>query len=414
MQGHSQCGGSRRRFLQSSAAAGAAIAVPGSGRAARAAQDAADEPRVPLVTLGKTGRKVTRLGMGTSWAVSPSFMQAALLSGVRYIDTSERYENGRAEQVIGQVLERTGLRDDVHLVTKTTRYRGVADPVPVFLRDIDRSLERLRTDYVDAYLIHGIAGENLKMLKDPAVKGAFEQLKAKGKIRFCGFSCHDPMLPELLETAAEVGWIDQVMIQYNFRAVDHDKLQRAIDSASKANIGLVAMKTQRGADAVLKAIDNDERLFEIDHTLKRMRDEGIKKEVAAIKAVWADERMRVAVSEMTTFSDLRENVQASREPLSLKEARLLDEHRRKTAHLSCQGCGHHCEPAAGGLPVADVLRYFRYYAAYGKRSEARALYQALPAETRALAQGDLSAAEHACPHGLPVVDLVRQADRVLS
>ena len=64
--------------------------------------------------------------------------------------------------------------------------------------------------------------------------------------------------------------------------------------------------------------------------------------------------------------------------------------------------------------MATVLRYLRYYAAYGKRQEARALYQALPAEARDLARADLDAAERACPHGLPVVDLVRQADRHLS
>ena len=68
---------------------------------------------MPTVTLGRTGQKVTILGMGTSWALSPSFVQAALYSGVRYIDTSEVYENTRAEKIIGEVLDRTGARKDV-------------------------------------------------------------------------------------------------------------------------------------------------------------------------------------------------------------------------------------------------------------------------------------------------------------
>jgi predicted aldo/keto reductase-like oxidoreductase len=352
--------------------------------------------------------------MGTSWAVSPSFVQAALLSGVRFIDTSESYENTRVEQVLGQVLERTGLRKDTYLVTKTTRYRGVPDQAAVFPSELEKSLERLRTDYVDAYYIHGIAGGDIGMLSDPNIKATFEKLKAAGKIRFAGLSCHDAMLPEILEKAAEVGWIDQVMIQYSFRAVDHDTLQRAIDKASKAKIGLVAMKTQRGADAVVDAIDNDGRLFAIDQTMKRLREAGIKKEVAAVKSVWYDDRMQVVVSEMTNFSDLRENVAASREPLTIEEARLLEEHRQKTAHLYCHGCGHLCETAAKGVPVATVLRYLRYYAAYGKRSEARALYQALPAEARDLARADLAAAERACPRGLPVANLVQLADTHLG
>ena len=408
---HGSCDGSRRRFLTNTAAAGATLAASPMLHA-QARDDQA--PKVPLVTLGKTGQKVTKLGMGTSWSLSPSFAQAALLSGVRYIDTSETYENTKSEQVLGQVLERTGLRDEVYLVTKTKGYDGTADPAAAIAASLEASLKRLRTDHVDAFYMHGIAGKHLGLLRDPAIKGVFERLKAQGKIRYAGFSCHDAMLPELLQAGAEAGWIDQVMIQYNFRAVDHEKLQRAIDSASAANVGLVAMKTQGGADAVINAIDNQQDLFAIDRNLSKLREQGVKKEVAAIKSVWLDDRIQVVVSEMTNFSDLRENVAASNEPLTPKEARLLEEHRLKTAHLYCHGCGHLCETAARGVPVATVLRYLRYYASYGKRSEARALYQALPPSARDLAAADLQAAERSCPHGLPVARLVQIADRHLG
>ena len=64
--------------------------------------------------------------------------------------------------------------------------------------------------------------------------------------------------------------------------------------------------------------------------------------------------------------------------------------------------------------MATVLRYLRYYEVYGKRQEARALYQALPPIARELASANLLAAEAACPHGLPVADLIRTADRRLS
>ena len=117
---------------------------------------------------------------------------------------------------------------------------------------------------------------------------------------------------------------------------------------------------------------------------------------------------------MTNRAHLKENMGAAVNPLSPKEARLLEEHRQKTANLYCHGCGHLCETAARGVPVSTVMRYLRYYSAYGKRQEARALYQALPAEARDLARADLEAAEKACPHGLPVVQLIGMADRRLS
>ena len=90
--------------------------------------------------------------------------------------------------------------------------------------------------------------------------------------------------------------------------------------------------------------------------------------------------MQVVVSEMTNRErPPREHRRQPRRRSTAKEARLLEEHREATAHLYCHGCGHLCETAAKGVPVATVLRYLRYYEVYGKREEARALYQALPA-----------------------------------
>ena len=112
---------------------------------------------------------------------------------------------------------------------------------------------------------------------------------------------------------------------------------------------------------------------------------------------------------------LHENMAAARDhALSLREQKLLEEYRLATAHLYCHGCGHHCEPAAGGVAVADILRYLRYHEVYGKRQRARELYQALSPEARNLAGADLAAAQAACPHGLPIVELLHRADRQMG
>jgi predicted aldo/keto reductase-like oxidoreductase len=392
------CDGSRRQFLKTAAASGAVLASADTILAA--------PPKSPLpeVTLGKTGVKVTKLGMGTSWAVAESFVQRAIASGVRYIDTSEAYERGKAEIALGNVFARTGQRKDVYLVSKNTRYEGTkgAARAKTFIDQLEGSLKRLQTDYVDAYYIHGIRGRDIDMFTDPDVIKAFEELKKAGKIKFAGFSCHDAMLPELVEAGAKSGWIDQMMIQYNFRTMDGDKIKKAVDAASKYNLGIVAMKTQGGANE-----------FKAGENLPRMNalvEKGFKPHQAAIKAVLNDERIHVAVSEMTNFDELNENMGSVVDPLTKKEAMLLEEHRVLTANRYCHGCGHLCESAAKGVPVATVLRYYRYYESYGKREEARALYQALPAESRAIADLNLAGLDEACPHGLPVTDLLRKAD----
>ena len=63
------------------------------------------------------------------------------------------------------------------------------------------------------------------------------------------------------------------------------------------------------------------------------------------------------------------------------------------------------------VAVSNILRYLRYHEIYGKRQRAAELYQALPADARNLAQADLAAAEAACPHGLPIVELIHRAER---
>ena len=98
---------------------------------------------------------------------------------------------------------------------------------------LNASLERLRTDYVDCYYLHGVGGREISLFSDPDVKAAFEKLKKSGKIKFCGFSCHDRRLPEIVTAAAECGWIDQMMIQYNYRTMGTDEVRRGTDAAAK-------------------------------------------------------------------------------------------------------------------------------------------------------------------------------------
>jgi predicted aldo/keto reductase-like oxidoreductase len=399
-------GGSRRDFLKAAAATGGAAALA-SGESAWAEQPGAAQAALPTVTLGKTGQKVTVLGQGTSWTLQPAFLQAAFFSGVRYVDCSESYEGGRCEKTLGEVLERTNLRKDVYLVTKCGRKVGGAGAFKNYEQHLNASLERLRTDYVDSYYLHGMSGRDIPLFTDPDVKAAFEKLKKSGKIRFCGLSCHDGKLPEIVTAAAECGWIDQIMIQYNFRTMGVDDVRRAVDAASKAKLGIVAMKTQSGAGSFREA--------DTAPKYKEFIEKGIKKEQAAIKTVLFDHRIHVVVSEMTNRDMLRENMAASADhTLSSRDQKLLEEYRLATSHLYCHGCGQNCEPAAGGVAVADILRFLRYDEVYGKRRRARELYQALPAEARNLVAADLAAAQAACPHGLPVAELLRRADEKMG
>ena len=328
---------------------------------------------------------------------------------MRYIDTSESYENGNAEKTLGEVLERTKMRKDVYLVTKNSRGKvGGSRAFPTFEKRLEASLERLRTDYIDCYYLHGVEGREIGLLRDPDVKAAFEKLKKSGQDQVLR-----ALLPRWPAARNRHG-----RRRERLDRSDHDPVQLSDHDHRRCQ-----KSSRRGSEGQPGHRRNEDpgrcRPFPggcaPSPKFKEFVDKGFKEQKAAIKTVFADHRVHAVVSEMTNRDMLRENIEATRDhSLTLHEQKQLEDYRQATAHLYCHGCGHHCEPAANGVAVSDILRYLRYHEVYGKRQRAAELYQALPAEARNIVGTDLTAAQAACPHGLPVVEFLHRADRQMG
>src|SRR5215468_2233841 len=159
-------------------------------------------------TLGKTGEKVSAIGLGgahigraASAELATRVVRAAIDQGITFMDNCWDYANGEAERRMGAAL-RDGYRQKVFLMTKFDgRTRESA------AKQIDESLQRLETDHVDLMQYH----ENIRM-EDPdrffADGGPLEALvdaKKAGKIRYIGFTGHkDPAVHlRMLEVAAQ-------------------------------------------------------------------------------------------------------------------------------------------------------------------------------------------------------------------
>ena len=384
----------RRDFLARSATIGAGAALTGAFGCAGVEQMAG---RIPTVTLGKTGEKVTTLGFGGGVKVTPQLLNATLTEGITYIDTAQGYGGGDSEKAIGEILEVNGRRKECFIVTKSGQHDADS-----FVSNLEKtSLERLRTDYVDLYCLHNIKDPDRL---DSEMKATAERLKASGKIRFFGFSCHDAGMVGAVNRAAEVGFVDAIMIKYNFRTYKEDDLNRAIDRCTEAGIGLIAMKTQGGA------------VESFQDRVDPFVASGFNKYQAALKAVWTDERMHSVVSSMNTIQKVQENAAAARnKTLTAAERRLLDRYAAETDHLYCRGCADLCEGCVNGpVKIADTLRYRMYHEYYGEHDLASHLFRRLPAAERSIAGVDFAAAEAACPHRLPIGELMRDAAIVLG
>ena len=348
---------------------------------------------MPLSKLGKTGEKVSALGFGGGGTVAkaPRLLPSAIQKGVTYIDTAEGYDNGNSEREIGKYLATVDTRKDLFIVTKT----GDHDPAKLE-EHLDGSLERLQTDYVDVLYLHNL-GDPERL--DGEMMAAAEALKKSGKTRLFGLSSHHEQMIPVLGKAAEVGFIDMLMMKYNFRDYGDADLNAALDKCHEAEVGLVAMKT--GAGAV-----PDFAEFE---------KEGLSKQVVSLKATLADPRIAVVVSKMANMEQVTQNSTAAKEQkLSRAEWELLERYAQATNHLYCRGCQSVCGPACGGIAVADILRYKMYHDGYGEVAEARELYAALPAERKAIAGVDFAKAERACPQGIAIASALADADSTLS
>ena len=103
---------------------------------------------------------------------------------------------------------------------------------------------------------------------------------------------------ELLAEAAKHSWIDVIMFRYNFRQYGNKELNAAMDACAKANIGLIAMKTQASAAS-------------FESAWKPFSKDGYTKHQAVLKAVWADKRIAASVSHMDSLGKLEQNVAAA-------------------------------------------------------------------------------------------------------
>lgn len=383
----------RRGFLKGTLASAGALALGGRARKAVAAPD--DGPKIPLRRLGKTDAMVSRLIAGTALPLSLPYLKRAFDLGVTGFDLADCYNGGNSEQVFGQFLERTKLRDKIFLISKSCPH-----DVSTATATLDTSLERMKTDHLDLFFLHNLTDPDRL---DAEMKQTAERLKKQGKIKAFGFSCHAPRLIENLKRAAKVGFVDAILFKYNFRDYDNDRLNRAIDACKKADIGLIAMKTQ-GAH------------LSFAQRVQPFRAKGLTQHQAVLKAVWEDQRIDLVVSAMKGFGQLAQNTAAAQERTKLGSAD-LDRLRRfadDTKHLYCRGCEHHCVPALERpVAVADTVRLLTYHDEYGEQDKARRLFSQLPAATRQLGDMDFAPAQAACPYGVDVPAIMRRAQDVL-
>jgi predicted aldo/keto reductase-like oxidoreductase len=265
------------------------------------------------------------------------------------------------------------------------------------LAELDTSLSELKTDYVDIWYLHGKA--SAADIHDDMIE-AQQLAKQQGKVRFTGISTHSGQ-PQLLPWMVQKGAFDVVLSAFNFTM--DPATEQAIAAASKAGMGVVAMKVMAGGTRSLRPGDpNRQKLSQPGAML------------AALKWVINHPGVSTTVPSMTDMDQLEENVKAMEHPLSSADEKLLAAHLETIQPFYCRMCGK-CEgTCAKGLPVADVLRCLTYADGYGQFALGRERFLELPAQRLAVRCADCAECTVRCPYGVQVSSRMARAQELFA
>jgi predicted aldo/keto reductase-like oxidoreductase len=360
--------------------------------------------------LGNTGMKISDISLGSGGVDSPNTVRLAYELGINYFDTAEMYQKGRAERFIGEALK--GKRDKVYITSKV-----LTEPDwkrEQMMTELEGSLKRLQTDYLDVYMNHAV--NEIARIQSPEWQEFVALAKKQGKIRFSGMSGHAGNLQECLHYAIDNDLVDVILTAYNFGTdpAFYEKFTKAFDfianqeglpqvlaKARKKGIGTIAMKTQMGAKL------NDIRPYEWGEATFSQ---------AAFRWVFTDPNVDALIVSMRSLRQVIEYVGASGQVgVGKDEARLLREYiglaNASYCRNDCSACEGSC-PAAVSIP--DVLRARMYAVDYGAGEMAQDSYERAAVNAAACESCTDPICLAACPYGVTVPELTREAARLLG
>ncbi len=313
----------------------------------------------------KYGNKLSILGFGCmrfprklgaiDMAETEREIMTAYQNGVNYFDTAYIYPG--SETALGTILQKHSIREKVHIATKLPHYliksREGLDKL------FAEELKRLRTDYVDYYLMHMLTDiDAWNRLKELGIEDWLAEKKANGQIKQIGFSYHgnSEMFCRLVDA---YDW-DFCMIQYNYMDEHTQAGRRGLEYAHAKGMAVMIMEPLRGGKLVSHLPEEAKRIFDsykIKHTPAQW----------AFRWLWNQPQVTVVLSGMNSDEMVRDNIQTA----STVEIGELGEEEESMLQsvvaainskmkVGCTGCGY-CMPCPMHVDIPGT------FAAYNRR-----------------------------------------------
>lgn len=293
--------------------------------------------------LGNTDIKLPVVSFGVMRADNPNLAKAALDAGIEHFDTAHGYQNGNNEKMLGEELKNYP-RDSFTIATKVG-----ARNKKEFLERLDTSLERLQMDHVDILYAHGLSSRE-EVLSE-SVLDALQTAKKQGKTRYIGLSTHSNEA-EVIKAAIDSGVHEVVLTAYNFKQDHKDELTERIKEASRAGLGIVAMKTMAGGDMGKNA---DTKMHY----------------QAALKWALNNPHVHTTIPGIINYEQLDENVAVMNDLNMNQEEKNFLYAASFEEGLYCNGCQECTRACRKNLPIPDMMRAYMYAHGYREVKKAK-------------------------------------------
>ena len=360
--------------------------------------------------LGFGCMRFTRKGSGIDHEKAEKEILSAFHQGVNYFDTAYLYPG--SEACLGKVLEDNHIRGQVKVATKLPQYM-VKSPAAID-KYFDEELKRLRTNYIDYYLMHMLTDfASWENLKKNGIEDWIKRKKEEGAIRQVGFSFHGTtdMFLRILE---DYDW-DFCQIQYNYLDEHIQAGRRGLQAAAAKGIPVIIMEPLRGGKLVSSLPAEAKKLI-AEHGKKRSAAEW------AFRWLWDQPEVTCVLSGMNSMEMIAENCRIASEV----QAGEFDEADfamiagikaaiEKTTKVGCTGCSY-CMPCPKGVDIPATFRCYNAMYTEGK-SDARFEYARNVGLRKNGAFADqcveCGKCEQHCPQKLEIRKLLKEADKAL-
>lgn len=360
--------------------------------------------------LGYGCMRFTKKGGSADYEKAEAEVLRAIELGVNYFDTAYIYPGN--EECLGKILANNHVREKINIATKLPQY--MIKTKAAIDKTFEEELRRLRTDYIDYYLMHMFTDiqewENIKAL---GIEDWIKEHKANGSIRQIGFSYHGDtdMFLKILDA---YDW-DFCQIQYNYMDEHSQAGRKGLMAAAEKGIPVIIMEPLRGGKLV-------NQLPEEALTLMKDSERAYSAAEWGLRWLWDQPEVTCILSGMNSMEMVEENIRIASDveagQFTDSDFELIENVKniiRQKEKVGCTGC-RYCMPCPKGVDIPGIFHYYNL-TALQKKSSARFEF----ARNLGIRQEPVFASqcigcgkcEKHCPQHINIREKLKEADREL-